>query len=60
MQSKLGYLLSGPIASTGSKIVSLLSCTLQHINIESLRISSHDDLPDENFLVSYQATSITN
>ena len=60
MQSTLGYLLSGTIAFRGSKIVSLLSYTLQHINIESLRISSHDDLPDKNFLASYQATSITN
>ena len=49
MQSKLGYLLSGPMASRGSKIVSLLSYILQHINIESLRISSHDDLPDKKF-----------
>ena len=60
MQSKLGYLLSFPIASRESKIVRLLSYTLQHINIESLRISSHDELPAKNFLASYQATSITN
>ena len=60
MQSKLGYLLSGPIASRENKIVRLLSYTLQHINIESLRISSHDELPANNFLASYQATSITN
>jgi len=63
MQSKLGYLLSGPIGSRGKQDS---ATTILHIaahkeeefdvkkfwSIESLGKSSNDDLPDKNFLAS--------
>lgn len=71
MQSRLGYLLSGPQKSIRSQgnLTNIFHVMAQHgedefnlerfWSIESLGISPHDDGPENDFLSSYQATSIS-
>ena len=70
MQSKLGFLLSGPIGSRGKKgsVTKILHIAAhkeeefdlkQFWSIESLGILPDDNPSDKSFLANYQATSIT-
>ena len=70
VQSRLGYLLSGPLKSkcVRNDVASILHLTAStneefHLqkfwSLESMGISPQVDPPEKEFLTSYQATSIT-
>ncbi|XP_048582690.1 uncharacterized protein LOC116603367 [Nematostella vectensis] len=70
MQSKLGYLLSGPVRARGvqGNVTNIFHISAhqedkfdlqQFWSLESMGISPNADPPEKNFLTNYQATSIT-